>query len=297
MNAAIRCIFLGGGELGAANLRRRTNVPAISCSIYIGGLQPMKKQPGKKKPELFVESMCRQFAPIERKTMRVLGKNRARFFVHVYMDCMEIVFAINDAYSPDSRMNLVFYAVLGLMKEVQWFNFLFVAGNYPLLKARLRFNWEMVFRAHFIETYKQTDPKKPPTPGSTIDEKLDWWERNEKHLNWSKCLEPTLRKVFPLADREQEVRDHYRERLVELHRYAHPSAYLADRLLGDSVLHVKDNFDKDWAISTLDTASVVFDLIWLAVLGFHQAAGDIICGKGLMAHYPAVGGIVNSSKR
>src|SRR5262249_27748627 len=122
---------------------------------------------------------------------------------------------------PDRRSNLVYLAAVGLMKEIHWLSMLFLAGNYPLLKGRLRFNWELIYRAHFIENYHQTDPKKPPSPGPSIGEKLTWWETHEKKLNWTNCLEPSLRKVFALADHEKAVREFYHERLNDLHRFAH----------------------------------------------------------------------------
>jgi hypothetical protein len=248
----------------------------------------MKKQSEKKNSELWVQAMCRNLAPVERKTVRVLGKKKAYYFVNVYLDCVEIIGAIMKAYPEVRRMNLVFHATTSLMKEIQWLNTLFLSGNYPLVKARLRFNWELIGRAHFIETYQQSDPKKPPTPGPTFGEKLEWWEKYEKFLNWRNCLEPTLRKVLPLAEKVEEVRDFYHNRLKDLHRYAHPSAYLADRLVGESGLHHKDNVDKEWAIDTLNAASVVFDVIWLVVLGYYPDAGDRLFGKGLLADYPVV---------
>jgi hypothetical protein len=255
----------------------------------------MSKKPTKKR-ELWVETMCRILAPIERKTVRALGKRRANFFAHVYVDCMEIILQIDEVYPQDRRMSLVYHSAVGLMKETHWLNTLFLAGNYPLVNARLRFTWELIYRANFVETYKQTDPKKPPTPGSSIDEKAAWWGQYEQFLNWKNCLEPTLRKVLPVADQYEEVRVHYHNHLKNLHLYVHPSAYLADRLVRESALHAADNFDKEWAIDTLDAASVVFDLIWLAVLDFYPRAGDRLFAKGLRGHYPVVSDVLKGDK-
>src|SRR5262249_650011 len=76
----------------------------------------------------------------------------------------------------------------------------------------------------------------------------------------------------PLAENKQEVRDDYKARWQELHRYVHPSAYLAGRMIDESALHVLDNFDQEWALETVDIASCVMDLIWLAVLEHYPPA-------------------------
>jgi len=95
-----------------------------------------------------------------------------------------------------------------------------------------------------------------------------------------------LRAIFPLADQKQEVRVHYKGLFNELHQYAHPSAYLTARMLGDSTLHVKDGFDKQWARVTVDIGAKVFDLIWLAVLAHHPEAFERVVR--LIGKYPVL---------
>ena len=44
--------------------------------------------------------------------------------------------------------------------------------------------------------------------------------------------------------------------------------------MGDSALHVIDNFDEAWALGTVAVAAKVFDLVLLAVLNGHPVAFD-----------------------
>src|SRR5207245_7456968 len=113
------------------------------------------------------------------------------------------------------------------------------------------FVWESMFRAYFAEHYPMGPCRNWDAPGPTPDDKLAWLDEHGKDLRWDTCIEPVLRAVFPLADREQEVRDHYNERFKHLHRYAHPSAYLTGKMLADSALQFRDAFDKVLALETI----------------------------------------------
>ncbi len=70
----------------------------------------------------------------------------------------------------------------------------------------------------------------------------------------------------------------------ELHKYVHPSANLAGKMIGESGLHVIDNFDEEWALETVRVATTVFDLVWLAVLTHHPLAFERV--ERLGGDYP-----------
>ena len=124
------------------------------------------------KPKLWVQEMCGHLAEIERETLKQLGEPKGGFFVNVANDCLDIIFAIQDAYS--GQHNLVLHTALGIFKEVSWFHFFFVSGNYPLLLSRLRFVWESVFRAYLAENYPLGGQNAWPAPGPSPDDKLAW---------------------------------------------------------------------------------------------------------------------------
>jgi len=250
------------------------------------------------KQTLWVEEMCRLLAPIERETWAKLGEEKGGFFDQVAEDWLKIFAALLET---ERAYNLVLHRFLSLFKEIRWLRHLFGAGNYPLLLSRLRFVWEFVFRAYLAEHYslgahrsgnapwpspddelirlvrlayeRRRRPRAPSPPaGSSTDKKAAWLDKYERHFDWDRCLEPVLRVVFPLADREKEVRDHYKDLFQELHKYVHPSASLEGKMIDDSALFILDNFDEAWAQETVGVAAEVFDLVWLAVFGHHPEA-------------------------
>jgi len=234
---------------------------------------------------LWVEAMCALLAPIERETLEKLGEENGSFFSCVANDWLEISSALRDTYPGEEAYNLVFHSFLGHFKEVSWFHFFLVSGNYPLLLSRLRFVWESVFRAYFAENYPLGPHQSWPTPGPTLDDRFAWLEgRKPRDLGWHGCMEPVLRAIFPLADRDKEVREFYRKLWNELHKYVHPSVYLVRRMIGESALHIRDNFDEEWARETIDVARKVFDLVWLAVFSHHPLAFEKV--ERLAGNYP-----------
>jgi hypothetical protein len=261
------------------------------------------------RPTLWVEDMCRRLAPIERETLEKLGEKEGGFFVWVAEDWIKINTALVGAYPGKRGYNLVRLTFGGLLKEVCWFHFFFVAGNYPLLLSRLRFVWEAVFRAFLVENYPLRSPvprtrrprtrrprtrRPPPAPGPSPDDKVGWLYKHERNLNWAGCIEPVLRKVFPLADEQEKVRDDYHKLLDELHKYVHPSADLAGKMIGESALHVIDNFDEGWALETVEIARKVFDLVWLAVLQHHPLAFERV--EPLSGDYPILKMVIQDER-
>jgi len=250
-------------------MRERAQIPEESMS---------------ERQSLWVEDMCRRLAPVERETLATLGEEKGGFFARVVEDWFKIDAALLEAYPGERAYSLVLHTFRGLLKEVSWFHLFFVAGNYPLLLSRLRFVWESVFRVYLAEHYPLGPHQSWAAPGSSPDEKLAWLEEHERDLNWDRCMEPVLRAVFPRADREKEVRDSYKALFQELHKYVHPSAYLAGKMIGESVLHLIDNFDERWAREAVEVAREVFDLVWLAVLQHHPEAFERV--DKLSGDYP-----------
>jgi hypothetical protein len=231
----------------------------------------------------WIEQHCSRLVSIERMTIEKLGEERAGTFVLAADDCMTLGFAAAEALPDRKCGDLVLLTLWGLFKEAYWFHSYFVAGNYPLLLGRLRFVWESMFRAYFAEHYPMGS-KKWDTPGPTVDDKVAWLDRYGKDLRWDTCIEPVLGAVFPLADQNQEVRDHYKGLFQYLHRYAHPSAYLMGRIVGDSALMIRDAFDEQLALETAEIGAKVFDLIWMVVLAQHPSAFDRV--GSLSGQYP-----------
>jgi|ERR1043166_3774043 hypothetical protein len=227
---------------------------------------------------LFIPRLCEHLLPIERETHNVLGK-RASFFIDVWDDCMSICDAISSAY-PDQHGNLLHHYFHGLIKELYWFHFYFVSGNYTIISARMRFCWEAIYRAYYAERYAGVNP-----PGPSPDDKLRWLE--QKRPNWNE-LRQILHALFPLAARENDVAAFYDALWKNLHRFVHPSEEVTLRSIDETALHVRDGFDERWALDTIETGLHVFDVIWVAVLSFYPLAAARIAHPSLRVKYVIV---------
>jgi hypothetical protein len=237
--------------------------------------------------KLWIPKMCETLVAVEKKTHRVLRGDSA-FFIDVYNDALDIAGAIGDeeARSPCS---LTLFTLWGLFKEIHWFHTIFLSGNYPLLNARLRFVWELMYRATLA------DLDGPPDFGGRID----WLQRREKQKNklgWNECIGPLIRRLFPLAiePAQDEALKDAKELWDDLNGYVHPSVALQARMCDNRrPLHTGDHFDVHWAKATLRNAQSVFDLVWLATLKPHAGAIEQIREKGLNARYPIVEALLN----
>jgi hypothetical protein len=238
----------------------------------------------------WIQTMSDHFVTVKAETEQTLGKDNANYFVDVANDCIEVTHAVNIAY-PEER-GIVLYAVTGFHKEVDWLRFLFLAGNYPYVLARLRHLWECVFRAYWAEC------NNPPSPGQSSDDsradQLVWLDEQEGNLTWGRYIQEVLKAVHPLAKEKAEVRTYYHDRWRYLNQHVHPSAHLSVRL-ADTGQILTDCFDEEWAAETLAAARDVFDLVWLAVLHRYPKAADNV--EKLWGEYPTLRGIIKSKRK
>jgi hypothetical protein len=228
---------------------------------------------------------------IAEETFRSLGKEQAGYFTSLANDWIDILSAILDAYSKDEIFDSLMYIYFsGLFKEVYWFQLLFLAGNYPLLHRSLRFVWEMIFRAYYVDTYVRKSPDDPEPPGPTIDDKVRWLAKHEREMfQWGKFMKPTLRRLLPQA-KGTEIEKYYKSLWDKLNEYVHPSkALLLDRMVVNALgFLMTDSFDKEWASETIETATKIFDLVWLAVISRFPNCAELIAQRGLLLEYPIV---------
>jgi len=209
-------------------------------------------------------------------TVRCLGKDTANVFVDLYIDALDHLGAIDNAYPEEERHHSLVYADLtALSKELHWLHALFLSGNYPIVLSRLRFNWERIFRAHHADAHGAENPHETDVPGPTLDDKHDWLTKRQHRLNWPLLIAPTMTRLFP-ADTPAEVEAHFKPLWDRLNRCVHPSGALREKSIGESALHVRDAFDETWARETHVDAVDVFGLIFLAVLARFPAAVPVL---------------------
>jgi hypothetical protein len=171
---------------------------------------------------------------------------------------------VHDYSEEELRSNLVYWDFQTLFKEIRWYQLLFLAGNYPLLSRGLRYVWELLFRAHYADTYSTNHPNDPSAPGPTVAEKAHWLADREGRLNWNTVIQPTLQALLPGSE-HAVIENLYHPLWNNLNECVHPSTNLRFRgILASS--NVKDNFHEGWAIEVMQESCQIFDLIWLSVL-------------------------------
>jgi hypothetical protein len=68
---------------------------------------------------------------IAAETVSVLGEEQAGHFTNLANDWMDVLSATSNAYPGDELLgSLVCFYLSGLFKEVNWFQLLFLCGNY-----------------------------------------------------------------------------------------------------------------------------------------------------------------------
>ena len=227
---------------------------------------------------------------IAEETFRSLGKEQAGHFTRLANDWMDVLVAISNTYPENERLHSLMYLYLsGLFKEVIWFQLLFLAGNYALLLRSRRFIWEMIFRAYHVDTYVRESPSDPEPPGPTLDDKVEWLGQREKDMyRWDSFVKPTLLRLLPQA-KGTEMEECYKSLWDKLNAYVHPSKALLDRMVVSKTgFLVRDAFDREWALETVGTATMVFDLVWLAVISRFPGCAGLLAQKGLHVEYPIV---------
>lgn len=242
----------------------------------------------------WIEQQCAHLVPIERQTIEILGEKKAAFFLNASNDSVRVGAAVYKAYPADTGFDLMLPTLGELFKEARWFHTLFVAGNYSLLISRLRFIWESIFRAYFVEHYPMGDSREWPLPGQSNEEKLLWLEVHGHKLNLKNCIKPVLLAVFPHAARDESIFKNCQDMFLYLHKYAHPSAYLLDRKMVKPALLFTDAFDEEWAMQTLDIGTRVFSLIWMAVFAHYPNAFEEV--EPFEGEYPVVSEVFEKEK-
>ena len=238
----------------------------------------------------FLEEEYENLHKIAEETCRSLGEEQAMYFINLANDWIEILSAIRDTCSKDELSNSLMYICFsGLLKEVRWFQLLFFSGNYPLLYRNLRFVWEMIFRAYYVDTYVRESPDDPEPPGPTIDDRVEWLAQHERKLfTWDKFVKPMLQQLLPQVE-GTEMEKYYKSLWDKLNEYVHPSKALLDRMVvGVPGFLMTDSFDEEWASETTETATMILDLVWVAVISRFPSCAELIAQKGLLLEYPIV---------
>ena len=85
------------------------------------------------------------------------------------------------------------------------------------------------------------------------------------------------------------MEEYYKSLWDKLNEYVHPSKALLERMIaGVPGFLMTDSFDKEWASETIETATMILDLVWVAVISRFPSCAELIAQKGLLLEYPIV---------
>ncbi len=241
----------------------------------------------------FLSDAFARYQEIERETVEGLGEKNAHVFLAIWNDYFEFENAIEQVYPQDKRTeSLVAVRLWEFSRELHTLQVLFLCGNYALLRGRLRFIWEMIFRAFYADTYEKKCPSDPDVPGPSLDEKSLWLEKLEEkgRLRWNKVMEPILSRIIPLTQQAKNL-DYCHKLWKNLNNYVHPTHSLVEEMIDHDALLI-DRFNEEWAKATIAVATDVFDLIWLVVFERFPGCAKIVASQGLGVQYPATDGVL-----
>lgn len=189
---------------------------------------------------------------VARETIETLGEEAIGYWVDAYNTCIDIESAIMQRVPEDILLrSLLHLRLVELYKEMSWLRFLFLAGNYPMLARELRFTWEAISQAYYLDSL---------LPELGVDEKTAKLSK-KKYRGW-RMIKEVLPDVLPAWT--EELGSECRRLYDHLSEMIHPTRQEFDLkvLEGSGALLVTDTFVESIALETLDMAERVFDIVW-----------------------------------
>jgi hypothetical protein len=220
------------------------------------------------------------------QTIAVLGEDESLAFEALTVDAAELLTAVEEHYGePAFTTSLVGLFLPSLVKEIQGMQFDFLNGRYPEVGRTVRVQAEKMARAFFIDVHAQMLPGGPDHPGTTNEDKLNWYEINERRLSGKEltaaCATMLIRAPY------QNLRALFDPLWNRLHETAHPSAAQIRSGFEESRRHVFNSFDEPLAQRLLADAAEVFALVWgMVMLTFPKIVPDLATQAELFRHAP-----------
>lgn len=205
-----------------------------------------------------LDDLYKHWRDTRKETIGHLGDKEALKIIDFHANnWIDIVGWISADYPRDEQMNIVYIQWLRLFKEIYWLQFLFYSANYPAAYRNLRYMWEMLSQAYYVDA---------KYPGASLDEQFDWARVLEgQHIYGWRVVETTLRQV--LNKPTNKVVALFKPLWNTLNRYVHPSTIQMDMVAEEdfSVL-VTDSFNEKLAKGLQDATDQIMDVIYATVL-------------------------------
>lgn len=234
---------------------------------------------------------------VAEETLAAFGPERVCYFTEVANDWIDLQKAILQEYShKEVTESLVCCKFAGLFKEVVWFQFHFLAGNYPVLNRGLRFVWEMLYRAYYVDTYATEHWGTLPAPGPSLYDKVEWLRQHERGFRWGTVIQPILERLLPTSERPR-IATQFAPLWQRLNEHAHPSVAYLEQAMGETAAFVRDAFDPNWSAETLQRAEQAFDLLWLVVVSRFPRCAETARSHDGHLRFPLTCGVYGGTPR
>lgn len=214
--------------------------------------------------ERVLDNLYKHWRDVRRETIAGLSEKEAVKIVDFHANnWIDIVSWISSKYQKEEQMNIVNFQFTRVFKEIYWLQFLFFAGNYPAVCRNLRFIWEMMAQAYYVDA-------KHPDLG--LDEQFAMAKLIEEHTRGWNIVQPTLCKVLKTSGKNIEFQ--FKPLWSELNRYVHPSVKQLD-LIADKDFSslITDSFNEALAKDTLRITDNILDLVYAIVLSKFSRVG------------------------
>lgn len=207
--------------------------------------------------ENILDNLYQHWQETRRETIAHLGEKEALKIIDFHANnWIDIVRWVSSEHPWEEQMNIVNIQFLRVFKEIYWLQFLFYTGNYPTAYRNLRYIWEMMSQAYYVDTLY---------PGSTLDEQFQQVREMELRTWGWNVVASTLCKL--LHRKGAKIQAQFKPLWDELNRYVHPSTVQMDLVAEEefSAL-VTDSFSESLAKDLQKVADRVLDIVYSIVL-------------------------------
>lgn len=208
--------------------------------------------------EKMLDKLYGHWRQVRRETIKHLGDREALKIVDFHgNNWIDIVGWVSAEYERKEQLNILYVQWLRLFKEIYWLQFLFYTGNYATACRNLRYIWEMVSQAYYVDS---------EYPNLSLDEQFESVRgiEEERVYGW-RIVSSALCRL--LNKREEEVRALFKPLWDSLNMYVHPSATQTDVVAKqDFSALVTDSFSEPLAKELEVITDRVMDIVYAIVL-------------------------------
>jgi len=207
--------------------------------------------------EEILDNLYAHWRNVRRETIDGIGEKEALKIIDFHANnWIDIIGWISASYEKCEQMDIVNFQFSRVFKEIYWLQYLFLAGNYPAMYRNLRFLWEMMAQAYYVDSQY---------PNIRLDEQFAEARLIEDHKQSWNIIQPALCRVLKKSG--NKVESQFKPLWSELNRHVHPSVKQLDMIAEEDFSSlVTDSFHEALAKEVLKVTDSVLDLVYAIVL-------------------------------